>query len=265
MSSTSRRSARTSRSCRARCTASRWSTSTAPTARRSRRSVIDAEADLYANHYANVARAVHTLGSEARTPTRARATRSPRSSTRRRRDEIVFTEQHHRGAEPAGVLVLQRHDVPGRRAVPARPRRRDRGHRDGAPQQHRAVAAARPAHRRDVPLDPTRRRRPAGRVGASTRSSTSAPRSSRSSTSPTRSARSTRSQRIVERAHAVGALAIVDAAQAAPHLPLDVAGRSAPTSSPSPATSSTARPASACCGDATTCSPRCRRSSAAAR
>src|ERR1700712_1620512 len=26
--------------------------------------VIDAEADLYANHYANVARAVHTLGSE---------------------------------------------------------------------------------------------------------------------------------------------------------------------------------------------------------
>jgi len=46
--------------------------------------VIDAEADLYANHYANVARAVHTLGSEVTRPTRVPATRWPRSSTRRR-------------------------------------------------------------------------------------------------------------------------------------------------------------------------------------
>ena len=128
--------------------------------------VIDAEADLYASHYANVARAVHTLGSRGdRAPTRARATRSPAFLNAPSRDEVIFTKQHHRGAEPARVLVLERDHVPRRRAVPARPGRRDRRHRDGAPQQHRAVAAARAAHRRDVPVDPDRRRGPAGRVG----------------------------------------------------------------------------------------------------
>ena len=59
--------------------------------------VIDAEADLYANHYANVARAVHTLGSEvthayegardkvAGSSTRPRATRSSSPATSPRR------------------------------------------------------------------------------------------------------------------------------------------------------------------------------------
>ena len=41
--------------------------------------------------------------------------------------------------------------------------------------------------------------------------------------------------------------------------------RSAPTSSPSPGTRCSARPASACCGAGPSCSTRCRRSSAAAR
>ena len=42
-------------------------------------------------------------------------------------------------------------------------------------------------------------------------------------------------------------------------------GTSAAISMPSPVTSSTARPASACCGASTICSPPCRRSTAAAR
>ena len=81
-----------------------------------------------------------------RAPTRAPGTRWRRSSTPRARRGDLHQE-HHRGAEPAGLRVstprLRR-----RRAVPPRSRRRDRGHRDGAPQQHRAVAAARAAHRR---------------------------------------------------------------------------------------------------------------------
>ena len=266
MRSTSRRSARTSRSWRARCTAFRWCTSTAPTPRRSRRSCSTPMADFYARHNANVARAVHTLGSrgDARR-SRAPATRWPRSSTRPSRDEVIFTKNIIRGAEPAGVLALQRHDVPRRRAVPDRPGRRDRGHRDGAPQQPRAVAAAGPAHRRDVPLDPDRRRRPAGRVGDRRGDQRAHQGRRRSSTSPTRWARSTRSRRIVDRAQAVGALTIARrrAVRAAP-----AAGRAGARRRlrrRSPATSCTARPASACCGAATSCWPRCRRSSAAAR
>ena len=45
-------------------------------------------------------------------------------------------------------------------------------------------------------------------------------------------------------AHEAGALVLVDGAQAVPHLPVDVAGRSAPTSTSSPATRSLAPPGS---------------------
>ena len=55
-------------------------------------------------------------------------------------------------------------------------------------------------------------------------------------------------------AHEVGALVVVDASQAAPQLPVDVAGGRAPTSWPSPATRWSARPASACSGAGASCS-----------
>ena len=70
---------------------------------------------------------------------------------------------------------------------------------------------------------------------------------------------------IARRAHEVGALVVVDASQAAPQLPGRRAAPRAPTSWPSPATRSSARPASACCGAGASCSSSCRRSSAAAR
>ena len=70
---------------------------------------------------------------------------------------------------------------------------------------------------------------------------------------------------IVALGHAVGATVVLDASQAVPQLPVDVVDARVPTWSPSPVTRWSVRPASACCGGATTCSPSCRRSSVAAR
>ena len=57
-------------------------------------------------------------------------------------------------------------------------------------------------------------------------------------------------------AHAVGAVLVVDASQAVPQLPIDVAS-SVPIWSPSPVTRWWGPQVSACSGGATTCSPRC--------
>ncbi|MGH3745437.1 MAG: aminotransferase class V-fold PLP-dependent enzyme, partial [Mycobacteriales bacterium] len=54
--------------------------------------VIDAEADLYAHHYANVARAVHTLGSEATTAYESARDTVARFLNAPSRDEVVFTK-----------------------------------------------------------------------------------------------------------------------------------------------------------------------------
>ena len=93
-------------------------------------------------------------------------------------DEVDLHQERHRGAEPGRLRAEQRARLGRSRAVPARPGRRDRDHRDGAPLQHRAVAAACAAHRRDAALVRADRRRPARPDPTSTRSSTSAPRSS---------------------------------------------------------------------------------------
>ena len=74
--------------------------------------VIDAEADLYAHHYANVARAVHTLGSEVTHAYEGARDKVAAFLNAPSRDEVDLHPQHHRGAEPARVLVLERDDVP---------------------------------------------------------------------------------------------------------------------------------------------------------
>src|SRR6201989_2957503 len=53
--------------------------------------VIDAEADLYAHHYANVARAVHTLGSEVTNAYEGARDKVAPFLNAPSRDEIVFT------------------------------------------------------------------------------------------------------------------------------------------------------------------------------
>ena len=128
-----------------------------------------------------------------RTPTRARARRSPRSRARPP-GETVFT----RNATEAINLVAH---AWGRANVGA-----DdlvRRHADGAPLEHRAVAAARAAGSPTSPID----RRRAARPRRARRAARAAGRSSSPSrTSPTCSARSTRSRRSPRRAHAAGAL-----------------------------------------------------------
>ena len=53
--------------------------------------VIDAEADLYANHYANVARAVHTLGSEVTNAYEGARDKVAAFLNAPSRDEVIFT------------------------------------------------------------------------------------------------------------------------------------------------------------------------------
>ena len=119
----------------------RWSTSTAPTPRRSRARCIEAIARALreAQRQRGPRRCTRSAPRRPRR-TRAPGTRSPRSSARRRRDEVVFTKN----ASEALNLVAHTLGL-GRGDAPARPGRRDRHLRDGAPLQHRPVAAAVPS------------------------------------------------------------------------------------------------------------------------
>src|SRR6478672_9956865 len=70
--------------------------------------VIDAEADLYANHYANVARAVHTLGSEVTHAYEGARDKVAAFMNAPSRDEIIVTEmEHHSNIVPWQQLALR--------------------------------------------------------------------------------------------------------------------------------------------------------------
>ena len=171
------------------------------------RQVLDALDDYYERHNANVHRGMHVLGRGGHRAVRGRAGQGGRVHQRADRDEVVFTKN----ATEALNLVANMHRLGRPRLAGARPRprRRDRHHRDGAPLQHRAVAAARasaPARRcagsastddgrLDLSdIDERHHRAHQGRL-VRARSRTS-------------SARSTRSRRSSARAHEVGALVV---------------------------------------------------------
>ena len=221
--------------------------------------VIDAMVDHLERHNANVARAMHTARRRGR-PTAFEAARDkvalvPQRALARRGD---LHQERHRGHQPG-----RQHDGV---AGPARGRRRRprRHHRDGAPLQHRAVAAAHRAQGCRAALVRPHRRRPArpvehrradhrehqGRLpglglqharhhqpGRGDRPPRPRGRRARACSTPRRPPRSCRS----------------------------TCRPSTATSSSSPATRSPARPASACSGAGRTCSASCRRSSVAAR
>ena len=159
------------------------------------------------------------------------------NAARRARDHL--RPRHHRGDQP------RRPDL-----RPAeRPRRATRSliTRDGAPLQHRPLADAlrgdgRAAARR---ADQRRRRTAAGRVREAADAADAARVAGR--TSPTRSARSTRSSGSSSWPTRRGVPVLVDGAQAVAAPAGRRAASSTATSTPSPATSCTARPASACC------------------
>ena len=143
------------------------------------------------------------------TPTRSRASRvAAFTNSTPRRDGLHA--QRDRGDQPRRVRVGPRERRPGR----------PRGaHADGAPLEHRPVAAAR------LPAG-LRAGAPTTACWTSTRSTSCSRRarsSSRSPTSPTCSGTINPIAEIVARAHAAGALVLVDGAQAVPSLPVDVA------------------------------------------
>ena len=177
------------------------------------RQVIEVLRRVYERDYANVHRGIHTL-SERSTEQYEEAREKVRAFIgAENAREIIFTS-----GTTAGINLVARSwgDANVKR------RRRDPAHHDGAPLQPRALAATGRADRRRAQAHPDHRRRPARSSTRSTRCSPSAPRSSPSPPSRTCWARSTRSPRSSDRAHAAGAVVLVDAAQSVPHLPTNV-------------------------------------------
>ena len=187
---------------------------------------------------------------------RAPASASPRSSDGDT-DHHDLHAQRHRGDQPRGVLVGPRTRRRGRRGA---------HHADGAPLQHRALAAALRRRRGATPALPARVGRRAALARRARRGARAAARSSSSPspTCPTCSARSTRSAEIAARARAAGAVSLIDGSQAVPQMPVDVRRRRRGLLRVDRPQGARARPGSACCTAAASCSSRCGRSSAAA-
>ena len=176
--------------------------------------VIDAERDYYEQHNANVHRAIHTLGAEATEAyegARAKVARFLGGADER---EIVFAKN---STEALNLVARVLGDA-GR----VGPGDEVRDHRDGAPLQHRAVAAALRAHRRHAALDRADRRRPARPRRPRRADQRANRRSSRSSTCPTSSAPSTRSRPSYAGPGRSVRWSMLDASQSVPHLPVDV-------------------------------------------
>ena len=112
--------------------------------------------DHLERHNANVARAMHQLGAESTEAFEDGARQGGGVHQRALPRRGDLHQERLRGAQPG-----RQHPGLARPGPAGRCRRRGRHHRDGAPLQHRAVAAADRAHRRDAALVRADRRRPA--------------------------------------------------------------------------------------------------------
>ena len=209
---TSRRSAATSRSCRARSTASRWSIWTTAPRRRSRPPSSKRSTMPTATNMPTSIAGCTSCPTRRRTLTRRPARRSGASSTRRSTEEIVFTSN----TTSAINTVAYGYGMPQDRRG-----RRDRALHHGAPFQHRAVALHPRASGSQAGLGAGRRFRRAALKALEKRLT---PRTKlwpsprcRMRWAPSR--RSRRSWRI---AHARGIPVLVDGSQSAVHMPVDV-------------------------------------------
>jgi len=183
--------------------------------------VIDAEADLYAHHYANVARAVHTLGSEATAAYEGARDAVAGFLNAPGRDEVVFTKNISEAlnllaysfSNAATFPTAERFRIgPGDEIVVTEMEH----HSNLVPWQ--LLAQRTGAMFRWIPIDDE------GRLVESAIDEVISDRTKVVSFVYQSNALGTINpvERIVARAREVGALSIVDAAQAAPHLPLDV-------------------------------------------
>ena len=174
-------------------------------------------AEHYAQHNANVARAVHQLGAESTAAFEGARDKVAAFIGAPSRDEIVFTKNSSEALNLVANTLAWADGRPG-----DRPRRRGRHHRDGAPLQHRPVAAADRAQGRDAALVRADRRRAARPVRTSTSSINERTKvvslvwvsNMLGTVNPV--------AEIARRAHEVGAIVVLDASQAVPQLPVDV-------------------------------------------
>jgi cysteine desulfurase/selenocysteine lyase len=183
--------------------------------------VIDAEADLYANHYANTARAVHTLGSEVTTAYEGARDKVAGFLNAPSRDEVIFTRNI---TEALNLLAYSFGNAtwfpgadrfrigPGDEIVVTEMEH----HSNLVPWQ--LLAQRTGATFRWIPIDDE------GRLVDAAIDEVITERTKLVSFVFQSNALGTINPvaRIVARAKEVGAYTIVDAAQAAPHLPLDV-------------------------------------------
>ncbi len=183
--------------------------------------VIDAEADFYARHYANVARAVHTLGSEATTAFEGARDIVAGFLNAPSRDEIVFTSNitaalnllAYSFSNASTFLGAERFRLgPGDEIVVTEMEH----HSNLVPWQ--LLAQRTGATFRWIPIDEH------GRLVDSAIDEVITERAKVVSVVHQSNALGTINpiRRITARAKAVGALSIVDAAQSAPHLGVDV-------------------------------------------
>jgi cysteine desulfurase/selenocysteine lyase len=183
--------------------------------------VIDAEADLYANHYANVARAVHTLGSEVTNAYEGARDKVTAFVNAPSRDEIIFTRNITEALNMLAYSFSNATTFPGAERFRLGPGdeivvTEMEHHSNLVPWQQLAVRTG--ATFRWIPIDDE------GRLVESAIDEVINERTKVVSFVYQSNALGTINpvQRIATRAREVGALSIVDAAQAAPHLPLDV-------------------------------------------
>jgi cysteine desulfurase/selenocysteine lyase len=183
--------------------------------------VIDAEAEFYANHYANVARAVHTLGSEATNAFEGARDKVAAFLNAPSRDEVVFTSNITAALNLLAYSFSNASTFPGAERFRLGPGdeivvTEMEHHSNIVPWQQLALRTG--ATFRWIPLDDE------GRLVDSAIDDVINERTKVVSFVYQSNALGTINpvRRIVDRAHSVGALTIVDAAQAAPHLPLDV-------------------------------------------
>jgi cysteine desulfurase/selenocysteine lyase len=183
--------------------------------------VIDAEAELYGQHYSNVARAVHTLGSEA-----THAYENARDTVARfinapRRDEVIFTKNISEALNLLAYSLSNAATFPGAEKFVVGPGdnivvTEMEHHSNLVPWQ--LLAQRTGAEFRFIPIDDEGRLVDAAideRIDENTKVVSFVYQSNALGTiNPV--------ARLVARARQVGALSIVDAAQAAPHLPIDV-------------------------------------------
>ena len=183
--------------------------------------VIDAEADLYAHHYANVARAVHTLGSEVTHAYEGARDKVAAFLNAPSRDEIIFTRNITEALNLLAYSFSNATTFPGAERFRLGPGdeivvTEMEHHSNIVPWQQLAQRTG--ATFRWIPIDDE------GRLVESAIDEVINERTKVVSFVYQSNALGTINpvRRIVDRARAVGALSIVDAAQAAPHLPLDV-------------------------------------------